>query len=1268
MLKALELFGFKSFADRTRFDFPPGITVVVGPNGSGKSNIVDGLKWVLGEQSAKSLRGKDMADVIFKGSGGSNGRKAANSAEATIILENVDRRFPYDNDEIHVTRRVYRSGESEYLINNDPVRLKDIRDLFRGTGVGTDAYSLIEQGKVDRMLQSTSKDRRAIFEEAAGISRFKAKKVETQRRLARVEQNLIRLADIVEEVGNRYRSVKAQASKAARYRQYTNRLKLLRTHAAKIDYTFFHSRLDKLENESQVVAQALEELVGGSDQSQQALQQLSEQTDQSQHEYQAIQKRVADLREQIAGIHSEAEAKQHRTTELQQRQKRLAGQIEGGKQRYQQLRNEQTLLLAEVEKVEAQHFDLRKQLETQQPELDHLLQQRTALEGQYQTNRDNHTNLLSLVTQLASKLSATVTEITSLDESLEKKSATLDGYVTQIADLQTQNQSLAKQAADLKGQAEQKDSALAGLSQQIVQLEAELESLRSEEAELKSQQNGDDQRSSVIREMESRLEGVNSGVKQVLESARQASSDDFSEVIGLVADLVQVDMQHAMLIDVALGEVAQHIVIDGNRLIHAVASDRVKLAGRVGLLQLSQPTTLGGRTDGQFDGGADVIGRADQMVQAKSGYEAFVGTLLGGTWIVKTLNAAIRFRKEGFDSLRFVTMSGEIIEADGRVIVGAKSPANNLVSRRSELRLLQTQMLQRRSQIEQLSHTIQQRREQLEADRGQHKRLLDEQKELSADLQKVQRSLDASGNQLQQIQSLQQQVQQECDQQKQRWEQLQTQRIDQQGEHDQHQQTITTLAASFSRNEQQLQELALQHSETEKTITTAKVKLAKVEQQLDQFVGQKEAIENAIQERDENLAELDTEYQAAFKEVQEIKVRLEEIQQLIDSNEYERTALAQQLEEASIRRDEVQQQRKALVELVESARASLKKQEKRKYEIEGETNQLVMQRNQLIERLRDDYGLEIEEVLQYQAQYTANAKEVEPSEDDQSDHESAPTENAVDEEAEGESSLPASDLQVDGQTNQLTVSNDVDPELAVSVDREEVDKEIQQLRRKINSIGAVNLDALAELEDLENRYNHLESHYQDLVSAKDGLERIIVRINADSRRIFAETLEIIRVNFQQLYRKTFGGGHADIVLEENEDILECGVEIVATPPGKSEFNNSLLSGGEKALTAVSLLMAIFKYRPSPFCVLDEVDAPFDEANIGRFIDVLKDFLGWTRFVIVTHSKKTMTAATTLYGVTMQDSGVSKRVSIKFEEVSEDGEILTQGDPASQAVQ
>lgn len=1281
MLKALELRGFKSFADRTRFDFPPGITVVVGPNGSGKSNIVDGLKWVLGEQSAKSLRGKDMADVIFKGGGGSSGRKAGNSAEATIVLENSDRRFPYDSDDINVTRRVYRSGESEFLINNEPVRLRDIKDLFRGTGVGTDAYSVIEQGKVDRMLQSNPKDRRAIFEEAAGISRFKSKKIETQRRLGRVEQNLVRLADIVEEVGSRYRSVKAQASKAARYRQYTNRLKLLRTHVANHDYVQFHETLRNLTTEGTQLTDALEEAQNSDQQDKEDSEKLAAAAEEIQNRLTTAQDELASLRERLAAEASESSIKKQQFEELTGRISRLGEQLESTKNRIGQYQLELSGVEKDLDQIGSDHFDLKEKLESEEPKVEQLSARQAELDSGHRESRNQQSKLVELLASVGSKLQSMTSEKETARQSADQKTQEKDSLGLQLDELAQQALTFQGQEQELRQKAEEKDSVLAELNRKIETWRSDLDTVKSKKAELEKQQSGDQERSKVLKEMESRLEGVNLGVKSVLSSAA-AGEGPFADVVGLVADLVHVNMQHANLIDLALGEVSQYIVTKGNRLRDSIASEETKLPGRVGFLPIEEPNSLGAEVTERLKDLPSVIGRADFFVQARDGYDDFVARLLGGTWIVKTLSDAIQLRGQGNRHVRFVSMAGEVIESDGRLVVGARAPASNLVSRRSELRLLASQLQQRQEEIDQNQTQIADLQDQLKQGQDQQKSLLAEQKELSFAWNDAKDQFAKASAKKDQVSTQLDRLAPEIEALLEKIHSLDSFGAELLIDQAKNQETSDQLSAQISEMESQKQELSGQQSQVAREITSLKVRIAKVEQRLEQLEGEKKALGQTLSERNESLEEIQVDLEKAAGEQKEIQDRLEVLQNSEQEAETKKVELESSFEEVTQKKEEIDEQRAVIVDRLERHRNHVRKLEKRKYQVEVEANQLSTQLETMLERMRDDYGLEVQDILDYQPHGQPAIEQLrevddeeapeegevdlddESEEEEQDEVEDGPGEGGEEGPVDAEGTQEDSEISSGTGVTELAVSprnEEVDPKLIVSQDRDEVDSEIASLRRKINSIGAVNLDALAELEELEGRYNNLSGQYNDLVSAKEGLEKIIERINADSRKIFAETLEIIRQNFQQLYRKTFGGGHADIVLEQGEDILECGVEIVATPPGKSEFSNSLLSGGEKALTAVSLLMAIFKYRPSPFCVLDEVDAPFDEANIGRFLDVLKDFLGWTRFVIVTHSKKTMTAATTLYGVTMQESGISKRVSIKFEEVTEDGHIVKDDD-------
>lgn len=1197
MLKALELSGFKSFADKTRFEFPPGITVVVGPNGSGKSNIVDAIKWVLGEQSAKSLRGKDMSDVIFKGSGGSSSRRPANAATATIVLDNSDKRFAYDAEEVHVSRRVYRSGESEYLINGESTRLKDIRELFRGTGVGTDAYSLIEQGKVERMLSTNAKDRRTIFEEAAGISRFKAKKVDAQRRLARVEGNLIRLADIVDEVGSRYRSVKAQASKAARYKEHSDRLQQLRTYVGLKDWRSFSEKLEKIQQEHETESKNAEELSKAIETQDSEAKEVEGRLDEISKGLVQHQDTAGEVRERLAQIESHLSLNRSRLEDLELRKSQMSEQFERSSKRTEEFRVRIEKTEKESETAELNYRDASDRLKEHESELTQLDEQISSLNSSHQSKRSKYQELIDLVTQIGRMVSAADSQVETLSESKLRYTNARDELTATLGTHKTAFQQFTNEKARLQKEAESNDSALADARKQHDQLKSELTAKRERLGDLTNQQSGLSQRAKVIEELEKSLEGINAGAKELLQQQKSGNAGPMAEVIGLVADLVSVNVQHAAIVDVALGEMAQFVVVDGEDLISQIADEKLKLNGRVGLIQLDSPPTLGADPDVNLNGAPGVIGRADRLVQVQPPYVSFIRQLLGGTWVVKTLGEALHLHSSHSDAdkVRFVTLDGEIVEADGAVVVGPKSVTAGLVSRRSELRALKRELTRLDEQISQCRDQLRQLTQKESAAEQNIQQQISENSELSSRLSDQTIRAKAADRQIKETQAQLDQTELDLTESTTKLAAVNNKLTSDRSSLVARELEVATITQLISSEETQATESQKQRLTIEKSATTAKVKLAKSEQLLEGVQARMAQYQTEYEEQKQAYNQLEIQRKsddsAATTAREEIEKATEELAKL----NVEKEEVADLLTKSTQDRLEVDAQRRKLATELNSQRDQLRATQDKIHQSKMRVEQLNMQREQLAERMQDDYGIDI----------------------------SAVEETPSDEELE---------------------------------QREQIDSEITDLRKKIGSIGSVNLDALKELEELEGRYLAMDSQYQDLVQAKETLEKIIVRIDNDSRKLFVETLEAIRQNFQKLFRQTFGGGKADIILEPDVDPLEAGVDIIATPPGKPEFSNSLLSGGEKALTAVSLLMAIFQFRPSPFCVLDEVDAPFDEANIGRFIDVLKSFLGWTKFVIVTHSKKTMTAATTLYGITMQESGVSKRVSVRFEDVSEDGHI------------
>jgi chromosome segregation protein len=1274
MLKALELHGFKSFADRARFEFPEGITVVVGPNGSGKSNIVDGIKWVLGEQSAKSLRGKEMSDVIFKGSGNS-GRKPMNSAEATLVFDNADRRLPLDAPEVHITRRVFRSGEGEYLINRQPARLKDIRDLFRGTGVGVDAYSLIEQGKVDRLLQASPKDRRAMFEEAAGISRFKAKKVEAQRRLERVEQNLLRLSDIVEEVENRLKTVRAQAGKARRYREYSERLQQLRTQIARVDWDRLSEELAGFETK---LAAALEEIQTADAEAQRLEAQLLE------HEtaMTTVAEELRNLENQISQARERRTQQQATIDHERERAEELANSAAHHRQNLLAMSDKAGDARARLQATEREVAAAEEALAAKVQELAQCEQQSQAISARYQESRraaderrGEYVAKLQAAAALASQVEAAESQLATVQQSVL-------GMQGQLAELATSEEEIAEKLASARDREQTTSDQLTLERQSLEQAQHELAESRNlhasradDLAQLQARRRAVAERHEVLAEFERTLEGIGAGVKQVLaragllgrvaagtampavatESIPGDAADDenialkeqpdasqasqsasgaahpWSLVQGVVADFVQVAIEYAAAIDAALGDTAQMVVVAGGlpevQSLIAAAND---LAGRVVALPnppIAAPEvaahsadSASASADGEGDApdttGAEsvhpaeaptdpaILGRAAARIECEAQLRPLFETLLGETLIVRTLADALRLRESGMAS-RLVTLGGELVDEHGGVHFGPRQSAISLVSRRSQLRAARLDL----AVLDQQSADAHRETQHLKREIERHENAARE------------RALAVKTRE-QEHTAAQAAVQTE----EQRAQQLRQQKLAAQaaltaaGSQSETieaalrqvtqrlavaQQAAETIQSDLTQGESLLAELDTERQAAAEQVTVAKVALARCQQRHESLLLRLSQFQDDQRERERALA------QVRQQEEQAISRQLAaELAILAASADVASVALSQQTlagrHAAAVRdKDAAQRERGQAADALAALRRRALSLRDQEHQLEMSAEQVRHQRQTLADRLREDYGIELTEILE------------------------AGTE-------------------------------------AEAAERAAALEEIESLRRKINQIGAVNLDALDELDDLESRFGTLSGQHKDLTEAKQALERIIHKINADSRRLFLETLEAIRVNFQALYRKAFGGGKADIVLEEGVDVLECGVDIIATPPGKPSFNNSLLSGGERALTAVALLLAIFQFRPSPFCVLDEVDAPFDEANIGRFIDVLKDFLGWTRFVIVTHSKKTMTAATTLYGVTMQESGVSKRVSVRFDDVTDDGHIRSEALARSEA--
>ncbi|MBM3964698.1 MAG: chromosome segregation protein SMC [Planctomycetes bacterium] len=1245
MLKVLELVGFKSFADRTRFDFPDGITVVVGPNGSGKSNVVDAVKWVLGAQSAKALRGADMTDVIFKGSA-EGGRKPANSAEVVLVLDNRTRILTYDEDEVQVSRRVYRSGEGEYAINGRPCRLKDVRELFRGTGVGVDAYSLIEQGKVDRLLQSSAKDRRGIFEEAAGISRFKAKKAEAERRLGRVDQNMIRLRDIVDEVGKRLSTLKSQASKAQRYRELSSQLIVKRTQLGLIDVRDIQKRIEGIGKQLAAAATQRDGLQSQSEATEGEHRKVSELLTATQEQLQKIQDKVVGLQSEHIQATSELAGARQRHSEWTEEQKGLLNRIETLERRV-------SMSEEEIQQRQADLYQLDRERQESEDAIllfESQFRQREKASVDMRESLENKKGALAGVRQI---LSQTLYDAASHEVQHERLVQELHDGEEDIRnrelDLTERDAQIAVAAAEVQQaqtEATAADTRKAAAKEKLAEVTDRERCSQQKILEIQARIQGVHERLLVLSQLEEQFASAGRGGQQLMRSAQSLAeptpsmASGVKSIRGLVADLITTDLHLAPLVDVALGTHADAIVLSDGQLVDWINEGRLQAEGRVTLLRLDRLPSRRSGEKIQLDGLRGVVGRADRLVRFDSEHEPLVRALLGTTWFVETLSTALdlsHFRGAG---LRFVTAECQLVDSDGSITIGSLQTGLGLVSRRSEMQAAN-------EQIDHLQQTLEEERlhasaiatdmvSAADAVHSTENQVYEAGRQLAAAEQRLHSLKDRMLVDRKELSNLQSGldekrasiaiIQQSLDASRKRISELETTEA-------QHAETILSL-------ESDVRKLDTEIRDSQNQLTDQRVDLARLEQRVD---GMRVTLEQLLHDATERashveqakglLATLAEKIRTAETSVVELQDRIASTDLQIASILQERVDIAASLElqqrAVTEKGKECDQIRRQLDKLLDRIAAQ-----------DEELQRLQQERNELICRYRDEYQVDLE----HEDAVMVATTELDPVEGDRRGDDTNQASN------EGLRSTDAPE-QLNSEETNITVLLRIE-----EMDRNSIEPQLIQLRQEIASAGSVNMEALDELDELQARYDKLVGHERDLIDAKSSLIKTMQKIDEDSQDLFLNTLETIRTNFQTLYRKSFGGGSADIVLE-NPDDPESGIEIIATPPGKTTFSNSLLSGGEKALTAVALIMAFFQYRPSPFCILDEVDAPFDEANIGRFVTVLNEFLDTTKFIVVTHSKKTMTVANMIYGITMQESGVSRQVAVKFEEVNDQGEIV-----------
>jgi chromosome segregation protein len=842
------------------------------------------------------------------------------------------------------------------------------------------------------------------------------------------------------------------------------------------------------------------------------------------------------------------------------------------------------------------HREVARRLAEEERGLTKLTAQLDALRSENEQRRAAHLGQMRAGAALASQVSGLEAKAASTEAVRERGGK-------RLAELTAAREALAEQLVALRDAAGRVAEACAERHAQLDQLQASLARHRAEAEEaqqavahLRERASRAGERASVLEELEKRLEGVTAGVKQLLVEAREAGEGPLKQIRGLVADLVHVNFENAAVVEAALGEMAQCLVVDDGRQWIAHLQQAPPLAGRVGFVRLDAAAAKTHLDAIDLDGQPGVVGRADRFVETAPDFAALARRLLGRTWIVESLDHALALAESAGRGLSFVTCAGELLTADGTLHAGPRHASTGLISRRSELRVLARQIGELTGQIASRESVCTRLAAEIAEEDRRAKALAAEHRQLSGQLAEERSRVTAAEERSAQLEQQATAVESELAAAENDHQRAAAALVETRASLAKVTAAVAELEAGIEEGARQANQLEQARQRFGREAGATKIEVVKSEQRLAHLGSRRSQVQRDQQERGRALADSRSHLEVCLERLRDAERNVLAAESEVAELYLRKEAFAAEAVRHVEQREGWRERRSQLAAEAQRVRARIRKLEAKLHAKELAAGEVRHERTTLADRLREDYQIELADL------------EHEPS---------------------------AEELQ----------------------ERTAAEREIADLRAKLNSIGGVNLDALAELEELETRYNTLSAQHKDLASAKASLESIIERINADSRRLFSDTLEVVREHFESLFRKLFGGGHADIVLDEGVDILDSGIEIIARPPGKEPRNISLLSGGEKTLTCVALLLAIFRSRPSPFCVLDEVDAALDEANIERFIGVLQEFLAWTQFIVVTHSKKTMTCASTLYGITMQESGISKRVSVRFEDVSETGEIL-----------
>ena len=1185
-LKKLELYGFKSFAQRTEIVFDEGITGIVGPNGSGKSNIGDAVRWVLGEQSAKTLRGASMSDVIFNGT---QKRKPLSYCEVSLVFDNDDHALAMEAAEVMVTRRVYRNGESEYYLNRTACRLKDVVDLFRDTGIGKEGYSIIGQGRIDEILSRKSEDRRQVFEEAAGIVKFKARKEEADKKLQRTLENLERVDDILDELTKRLKPLEEQSRNARVYLELSTELKDLDLNLFLIRSDRARACLSELESELLTVQTILADTESNltdkttrRDETQNRIDQLEEAITKARTELMECAEHVHESQKKLSALQSRRETRsenrQRIVREQEEAQERLA-EIEKDHARIQADVEKQHSLIADAEQILRATQEAAEKAQAKEKEADAALEaQKAAVIDQMNRLsdvRNDKTRLNTMQAQMETRL----TEIEESSGALQEQEAALREALTAVEkQLETENQhqqQCQEKLAQARQASDEADAAYANLRADVEKQSADMQAAAS--------------RHNVLTEMTRDMEGYNMAVRRAMTYAKQRG---LTGVKGVLAQLMTVPQTYETAIDMALGAAQQNIVTDteetAKELINYLRQNRLGRATFLPMSAIRGKTLYGNERNALKLPGC--LGVASELVQCAPEYRGIVENLLGRTVIADNLDHGIPIMRAGNHAFRLVTLEGDVMHSGGSMTGGsAQSKVSNLLSRERELKELTAKLQTGRAELDKCRQELTQRQQTAQEKRQKVSDAVNalHQQEIAVAREQARReSVSADLNtHLQRMQETEQarvQLHQSLEDIRQQLETIEHQRTGAQGDQSameqktiEMQNALVKARAEASAENDRLMVRTLQLSDLRHGLSDLERDEAHAQQDQAQILREQERREQLLHEMDE----LDA----------------------IDENDMKR-------EEAESARRQKEQLRQ------ESAAQAI---EQRRSQAQSDLRDILSD----MENLHEAYNRDSEKLHKTEL---AKAR----IEGDQKN-----LQNRI------------------WDTYKLTYAG-AEEFRRTPFDEKESDRRAAELQGQIRALGTVNVGAVEEYAETKARVDDLTAQQQDLKRAEMDLRELIERLLIQMRSTFVENFSKMQGYFAETFTRLFGGGHAELKLMDPDDPLNCGIEVNAQPPGKKLQLLSLLSGGERALTAIAILFAMLKLKPTPFCILDEIEAALDDANIGYYADYLKEYSKGTQFIVVTHRKGTMERCNSLFGVAMEEQGVSRMVSVSLQDYQE----------------